>query len=246
MFSQVPIARSMGKQGLLSNDEIIAYMLQKRLHFQPGASSYYSNLGFVILGKVVESAAQMPYETYVQSHILHPLGIYDMHLGKNRKEEWLPNEVHYYEQPDADLVESCYGTGEYIRRCEGGSNMESLEAAGAWIGSAQSMLKLVLTIDGDGKPFDILSKKSIQVMTEPDSLGFSPYGWRKTDQYGDWIRTGTLAGSTCLVEKEPNGLTYVIFCNTSPWKGSEFPFIMKRFMDRELSKVDAFKTKNAS
>lgn len=240
MFINNTIARRIDKDELITTEDIIAYMLTKRLHFTPGTASYYSNLGFAILSKVIEAASGMPYETYVKANILDPLGIQDMRLGKNTHEEWLKNEVCYYEQPDARKVNSIYGTDDLVRKCDGGSNIEALQGAGAWIGTSLDVLKLVLTVDGEDTFFDILSKESIEAMVTPDHTGFSPYGWRTTQYHGDWLRTGTLAGSTALVKKGEKGLTYVILCNTSPWKGSEFPFIMRRFLDSQIRRVDAF------
>lgn len=240
MFINNTIAKRIKKKELVTTEDIITYMLTKRLHFRPGTASYYSNLGFAVLSKVVEGASGLPYETYVRANILIPLGITNMRIGKNRHEEWLPNEVSYYEQPDAIKVRSIYGTGEDVRKCDGGSNIEALQGAGAWIGSSMDMLKLALTIDGEDSYFDILTKESIKEMTTPVSTGYSPYGWRTTNYHGDWLRTGTLAGSSALVKKGSNGLSYVILCNTSPWKGSDFPFIMRRFMDAQIKRVSAF------
>lgn len=240
MFINNAIAKRIEKNELINTEDIITYMLTKRLHFKPGTASYYSNLGFAVLSKVVEAQSGLPYETYVRANVLIPLGITEMHIGKNRMEDWLPNEVCYYEQPDAIKVSSVYGTGEEVRKCDGGSNIEALQGAGAWIGSSLDLLKLVLTVDGEDSYFDILSKESIKEMTTPVSTGFSPYGWRTTNYRGDWLRTGTLAGSTALVKKGKSGLSYVILCNTSPWRGSDFPYIMRRFMDSQIRKVGAF------
>ncbi len=245
MFHQYFISKKLGINRPLTSKEVIAYMLQKRLHFNPGDASHYSNLGYTILGEVVEACSGISYETYVRSNILSPLGITDMHLGKNRQEDWLPNEVCYYEQPDALEVPSAYDHTVLARKCDGGKNLEALGAAGQWISSPESLLKLVMTIDGDAKPFDILKKETIEEMTYARTNGYSPYGWRKTRSNGEWVRTGTLAGSTCLINKAPDGFTYVVLCNTSPWKGSEFPFIMKRFMDKQTAKVDCFTGKES-
>ena len=38
----------------------------------------------------------MTYEEYVQFALLHPLGIYDMHVGKSFPEEMSAEEVMYY------------------------------------------------------------------------------------------------------------------------------------------------------
>ena len=43
--------------------------------FEPGAGYEYSNLGIALAGEVVAAAAGMPWEEYVQRHVLAPLGM---------------------------------------------------------------------------------------------------------------------------------------------------------------------------
>ena len=52
-------------------------MLKKGIPFSnaPGVAYEYSNYGFAILGRIVTRAAGMPYNDYVASHILRPLGM---------------------------------------------------------------------------------------------------------------------------------------------------------------------------
>jgi CubicO group peptidase (beta-lactamase class C family) len=47
----------------------------------PGKSYRYSNIGYWLLGRVVERAAGMPFPSYVQSHVLAPLGLTPADLG---------------------------------------------------------------------------------------------------------------------------------------------------------------------
>lgn len=240
LFEQHHLATRYGYAEPLSSEDIIAIMLKKRLHFRPGTASYYSNLGFVILGKVIEKASGMNYELYVKSEILHPLGIFDMTLGKNLRCEKDPLEVNYYEQDDAIKIQDCYGNGNLVSKSDGGNNLLAIEAAGAWIASATDILKLLLSLDGFDYPADILSKESLTEMVTPKANGFSPLGWRQTNKYGNWLRTGSFAGSSAVLKRRPDGLAYVILCNTSVWIGPDYPFKLSAFADRELSRLKTF------
>lgn len=52
-----------------------------KLKSQPNARFAYSNLGYVLLGQIIENASGMPYEQYVRDHILRPLGLSERDLG---------------------------------------------------------------------------------------------------------------------------------------------------------------------
>jgi len=45
-----------------------------RLRFEPGTRSAYSNLGYLVLGRVVERVAGERFEDYLCAHVLQPLG----------------------------------------------------------------------------------------------------------------------------------------------------------------------------
>ena len=66
-------------------DRVIEYALGERLGYTPGQGFRYSNLGYLILTKIVEVCSGMEYEEYCQENILHPAGCYDMHLACMRK-----------------------------------------------------------------------------------------------------------------------------------------------------------------
>ncbi|MDH4066865.1 MAG: beta-lactamase family protein [Acidobacteriota bacterium] len=52
-----------------------------RLSFEPGTKYAYSNIGYWLLGKVVERASDETFTTYVSEHILRPLAITPQELG---------------------------------------------------------------------------------------------------------------------------------------------------------------------
>lgn len=237
MFLPLTIAKRMHVPAPASAETIIEFALSKRLNFTPGSRGSYSNLGYVILEKIVEKASGKDYEAYVQEHILQPAGIFDMHIGRNLRQDKLPNEVNYYEQSNAILVPAFDGTGGRVHRSNGGNNIEELGGAGAWIASAAELLKFYVAIDGKDKQADILSKESVAYMTKPSRRGFSPIGWKGTRSNGTWWRTGTLAGSSALLKQNPDGSTWVIITNTSSWKGSKFPKELNKLMGRVMRSV---------
>lgn len=46
-----------------------------KLKFEPGDHAEYTNLGYMVLGAVIEKVAGQTYESYVKEHILDPLGM---------------------------------------------------------------------------------------------------------------------------------------------------------------------------
>ena len=236
MFLPLAIAKKMKVEPPISAETTIQFALSRRLHFTPGSRGGYSNLGYVILEKVVEKASGENYENYVQSHILKPAGIFDMHLGNNLQEDRFTNEVKYYEQSNAIKVSAFDGSGKTVFRSNGGNNIEELGGAGGWVASAAELMKFLLAIDGDDTHPDVLSQKSIAYMTTPNKNGYSPIGWKGT-RTNTWWRTGTLAGTSALMKHQVNGYSFVIVTNSSTWRGSDFTQDLNVLMRRVLRSV---------
>ena len=216
----------------------LKFVTSKRLHFEPGTSSAYSNLGYMILGEVIATVSKMSYESYVLEYILKPAHIYDMQLGGSFENEKLSNEVRYYQPEDAQPVEAYDGSGRMVPKVYGSTNMTLLGSAGGWIASPIDLMKLLVVIDQDKSVKDILSTQSITEMTRVDEKGLDPLGWRSTNENGEWWRTGTLPGSSALVKREPNGISWVMIANTSNYKGPHLAIDMDRVISGTLRKIN--------
>jgi CubicO group peptidase (beta-lactamase class C family) len=57
--------------------EAVAIYSQQPLEFEPGTEWRYSNMGIATLGRIIEVASGMPYETFIARRILDPLGMED-------------------------------------------------------------------------------------------------------------------------------------------------------------------------
>ena len=128
---------------------VVEYVLKnKKLDYKPGRKSVYSNLGYAILGLIIEEVSNTSYEDYVVTNVLNPLGIYDMRLGKSLEKDRYENEVKYYGLKGERKILSSFGTGEMVPKYYGGNSIETLGAAGGWIASPAELMKLLVAIDG--------------------------------------------------------------------------------------------------
>src|SRR5262249_18353428 len=64
-----------GDRAPISPENLISHSMSLRLDFDPGTDIQYSNLGYIVLGEVIEKASGTSYEKYVKEHILKPAGI---------------------------------------------------------------------------------------------------------------------------------------------------------------------------
>lgn len=236
MFIPLKIAEEMNAPAPADLNTIIRFVLSKPVPYQPGKYYDYSNLGYCVLGKVIEQISDMPYEEYVRREILYPLGITSMRLAKNRLEERFENEVTYYDFTLNNLRESIYGTEERVPTTYS-FNIEALGAAGGWLATPVDLLKFIVAIDGFKNTPDILTNASLAAMTAPEHGG-RPYGWRGVTTDGTWWRTGTLAGTSAIVKRLSNGISWVVLTNTTNRKSDYFNGRINYTMDRTLSGLE--------
>lgn len=220
LFNPLYIARKMGVPAPASLDHILQYTLNRKLNYNPGSRYSYSNLGYAILGKIIERESGMPYQDYVVMNLLKPLGIHDMHIGKSYYHEKYPNEVRYHSSAGELTIRAMDGSGETVPIYYGGNDMELLGPAGGWVASAPELAKFMTAIDGFEDQPDILSPETISNMTNPGFAGKGLFGWRGSDKYGTWWRTGYLSGSSALIVRQNDGINWVIMTNTSTYKES--------------------------
>lgn len=203
-------------------NRVIEFALSQKLGFNPGTSTKYSNVGYLMLSKIIEKLSGMSYENYCLKNVLFPAGCYDMHLAHNYYEDKYPNEVRYYETHDAEPVLAFNNSGDSLYRRYGGNNIEGLYGAGGWVSSPTEFARFIASIDGDSDIPDIISPESVKKMIT-NTGGQLPVGWVRASSNSDWFRSGTLAGSSAVAKKQKNGYIWVFITNTSSWKGSKFP-----------------------
>lgn len=220
LFSSLYIARKMDVEPPAEFDQVLQFALSRRLNYKPGTRYSYSNLGYAILGEIIARKSGMPYQDYVVMHLFKPLDIHDMHIGKSYYREKYPNEVRYHSSAGEMTSYSMDGSGEKVPIYYGGNNIELLGPAGGWVASAPELIKFMTAIDGFPDQPDILKKETLEQMTDPNLSGRGLFGWRGSNRYGTWWRTGYLTGSSALIVRQQDGINWVVMMNTSTYKHS--------------------------
>ncbi len=218
--------------------DILRYALNQPLNFDPGSRTSYSNLGYAILGEIIEALTDMTYEKYVREKILSPLGIQQMRIGKNLLEDRYENEVKYYDLADDQRFNPLSNTNRLVPLAYGGNNIETLGAAGGWIASPVEILKLVVAIDNPADGHNLLSPESIELMTNTRLSGGHTIGWAGTDGRGNWWRTGSLAGTSALVMRQNDGISWAVFFNSSSYRRNNLTGEINKEMKAALNKLE--------
>lgn len=189
-------------QNSMNVDQLIGWAIDNRpLTSDPGTKYDYSNLGFMILGQVIEKLSGESYTDFIKENVLGPSGVKNMQIAGSKLEDRKPNEVKYYGQSGQNPYG--YAPGALTR----------LGAAGGWIASPIDLLRIMVHIDGFDTVPDILKPSTISVMTTPSNLSVYACGLR-VNSSNNWWHGGSLSGTRTWIVRAANGFCWSIVMNT--------------------------------
>ncbi len=195
MFRTVEIARELEVAPPARPEQIVRYMLNQPLDFEPGSRYCYSNFGYCLLGRVIEKVSGQSYERYVQEAVLKPLGIARMRIGRTQTP--FPNEVRYHENDPATAPNVFTGyRGPPVPTPYGAWCLESMDAHGGWIASAVDLARFGAALDLPEK-FPVVAGKTFK-------LAFFP----------EYFHFGAFSGSSASFRHGPDGLSYGLVFNS--------------------------------
>ncbi len=232
MFRAVDIAEALGIPSPANANHVIRYMLGKPLDFDPGTRYAYSNFGYAVLGRIIESVTGHSYEHYVRDHVLSPIGIHNMQIGHTLPAgRALPNEVKYYDGRTGPSVFHPH-VGDNVPQPYGAWHLEAMDSHGGWIASSVDLARFAAAFD---QPQDcpLLSRESVETMfrapvdlyndekRQPDY--FYACGWMirpltASDAFNCW-HTGSLPGTATLLVRRHDGTNWAVLFNTRSGHG---------------------------
>ncbi len=204
------IAQAMGVSGQVTPEQFIAFIMGMPLDFTPGTRMEYSNVGYIILGRVIEKAGGEPYEAFVNKHVLQPAGASGPFVSKGNRP---------------------YGTAEARRYLAGTSvllppmDMPMVQAAGGWTGSAIDLMRVLTALDGSsGKP--LLAPATFKLMLTPPPAPFkakgdgtfNALGWpvaRVAPQGFGYAHDGNFHGMRTFLQRSVRGVNVALLFNVS-------------------------------
>ncbi|MCE9560696.1 MAG: beta-lactamase family protein [Planctomycetes bacterium] len=209
-------------------DDVVRYMMGHPLDFDPGAKMVYSNVGYLVLGRVIEAVTGQKYAPWIRATILKPLGAAAMHLGRGLPEDRAPGEVHYYD--GKKLKGDCLYPPRMHQKVpfpDGAENVEGFEAHGGWVSSPIDLLRFATVLDGGKK--SPISEQAIKVtVARPDGLAghdakgkplevYYGCGWSVRpvgkDKFTTW-HNGLISGTSTLLVRRSDGLSWAVLFNT--------------------------------
>lgn len=232
MFRAVPFARLLGREAPASAHDVVRVMRGRALDFDPGTRYAYSNFGYCLLGRAIESVIGTSYEEHVRTQVLLPLGARTMRIGRSLPTQRAAGEVRYHLPPGhaEKRVDSAFpAAGERVPAPDGGFHLEAMDAHGGWIASALDLARLLAALERPAeKP--LLAEGSRRAMRERPAppLGRDEHGVESETYYGlGWMvrpqkqrperanlwHAGSLPGTSTLMVRRHDGLSWVALFN---------------------------------
>lgn len=205
-------------------EAILRDTLERPLDFAPGTAYAYSNVGYCILGRVIERVSRQAYNAYVRARIVEPIGARGLQPGRTLTP--LPGEVTYYtyaQEPPVDPIPGLGLRGK-VTAPYGGFPFEAFDALGQYIGAPTDFLRFILAIDGRKGP-PLLGADSLREMRRRPGI---PGEESKASFYGlgtlvrpvrggeNWFHGGSQSGMKALAVRYANGNAWVVAFNSRP------------------------------
>lgn len=214
------VTQSLGEPNPVTEEMHIKFLLEKGLDYAPGSNYSYSNIGYLVLGEIIEEISGQAYEEYVKTAVLAPIDICDMHVGRSLLKDKMEREVEYEGNGYTSL--SAFGGGQLVPWEYGGWVLEAMSAHGGWIATARDLVQLILAVDGFSSKPDILNSSTINQMVTPSSQNSSyAKGW-SVNPTNNWWHTGSLDGTASFVARTASGYTWALLFNKREVNSNSF------------------------
>ncbi|MEK6644003.1 MAG: serine hydrolase domain-containing protein [Planctomycetota bacterium] len=142
----------------------VEYMKTQPLDVNPGSTFAYSNFGYCMLGRIIESVTGQPYDTWIKANVLSPVGAQRAHLSRSELGRQWAGEVPYVDEYQR-VVPSVMGptSPALVPLTYGGWNLHTLDASGGWVTSVVEYARFLATFnDLDQSP--LLNRGTIEEM----------------------------------------------------------------------------------
>lgn len=210
IYWEPQICRALRLRSPLAPEHFISFMMSRPLDFKPGTLSRYSNVGYILLGAVVEQVSGQPYRRFVQEQVFRPMGIQRGAIHGNDG-KYFDGESHRY------LAGTLLGLPPL--------QSPMLDAAGGWSCSAVDLVRFLTNLDGSrGK--SVFAEKTRKLMLEPPPAPLKPredgsyvgLGWDNvivTEKTFTYVKDGSYQGIRTFMKRSPAGVNWSLVYNAS-------------------------------
>ena len=211
-------------------EKVVEEWLRTPLDFEPGGQREYSNIGYQILGQIIETVSGTSYENYTQQNVLAPMGITNMEIGRTIPEERAQDEVRYYDYQE-DTSPCAFPSGQdadgdpifpYAPDPYCGTFVvEEKDSGGGWIATASDYALFLAHIDGTLETGEF--NGSFEYFIDSPETSSSSYGsgiFFNSYDVDEWTHTGSFSGTSTWFKRDTTdsgeSVIVVMFSNTKP------------------------------
>lgn len=228
MFELVTIAAALKLDRAPNSHDIVRYQLSQPLDSAPGSEFQYSNVGYCLLGRIIEAVTGTTYEEFVRQRILMPCGMQQTRLGKTRLEQRGPMEVNYVTRNRRrvplvfDLLNKPRSETRLVEPPWGQWDLEVMDAHGGWVSTAGDLVRFAEAVSVTQR--SLLQEKSFSLMLQkpalPDKadakiwygLGWNVRGLAEVNKCNFW-HTGLLSGTSSLLVRRWDDCCWAVLFN---------------------------------
>jgi N-acyl-D-amino-acid deacylase len=218
-------ADAFGRPRPATRVDIIRYAMGQPLGFSPGTRHVYSNLGYNILGRLIERRTNLSYGDAVRRLVLEPSGVRRMALmTRTSPQARLADEV-FYADGSANLPSwSIYEDDLEMRPLSYGSyDGHAIDAHGGWIANAIDLTRILNAVGGTTGT-QLLAPSSVATMLARPDLQqwrgadrFYALGWSVVPGSLEMSHNGALTyGTLSTIARFPGGITSALLFNHLP------------------------------
>jgi D-alanyl-D-alanine carboxypeptidase len=168
-------------------------VLSASLAYNPGGGYVYANLGYCLLGLLIQRVTGRPYTDVVRDGVLTPLGITDMAIGPTYG--IAANDVWHWTRANANY-------------------MDVLWSAGAWLATPTDLVRILDSLDPTRPGFHPLAPGTAASLCQQSGFNDEPDRWYGLGMIcwlgGEWGHTGTLESAHDLLVHRTDGYTYAV------------------------------------
>ncbi len=230
VFQVARLRRETGLREPLTSTDLLRWRLSQALDYTPGRRCRYANIGYTLLGHLIERIHGMPYQEAVGELLWTPTGVGPVaartpgagpRLGSSRPGEQGPDEPRYH--ADGWLPSVFDPDGPRVAVAYGAFDLALSPGSGGWVASAEELVVLVLALEGSSRTPGLLSGPSLRAMNGRPRPFLSEVrgGWygfgRDRIRVGGrdvWWHSGDLPGSSSLLLSAwPDGPVFALLIN---------------------------------
>jgi len=201
-YMETTIANAMGIPSPPGRENTVRYIMGQPLQYDPGSTYAYSNIGYLILGLIIEEISGTDYRSFLQSRIIGPEGSDETNwlLGRTFQADQDPREPFYDHPFNANNVfYPTFSEDSVVHWPYGGFDFEARTSQGRIVAHGFVILRQLNRYQIAGA--NIGGPRP------------APGGWR-------WNHTGSLTGTSSLARQRGDGINYAVMFNKRPSSGS--------------------------